>query len=146
MAQEFYFASFGEIIRDELSPPATELLGVVDADTYYTRVGHDGGSLRVPADLDESICCYTKLAMANRDKFDRAGFWLDMASRQWTVSFSASFASLVIAIEALAESGRDNRAQKFRNFIERYSPGASLENRRKEMYSRCDLRFFTEAG
>ena len=132
--QEFYFTNFGEVVRDELSPPAAETLEEVDPETYYERVGHDGRPLRVPADLDESICCYMRLSKANREKFGRAGFWMDMASRQWTVSLSASFASLAIAIESLAEPGRDRRAEKFRNFIERYAPGASLE-RRREMYA-----------
>ncbi|MGH7208416.1 MAG: hypothetical protein ACREIL_03425, partial [Nitrospiraceae bacterium] len=94
-----------------------------------------GQGLRVPADLDDSICCYMQLSKANRDKFGRAGFWMDMASRQWTVSFSASFASLVIAIESLAERGSLGAAARFRNFIERYAPGASLEDRRREMYA-----------
>ena len=133
--QEFYFANVGEVVQDDLSPPATEMIEEVDPGTYYTTVGHDGRSLRVPADLDDSICCYMRLSKANRDKFGRAGFWMDMASRQWTVSISASFASLAIAIESLAEPGRDNRGLKFRNFIERYAPGASLEDRRKEMYA-----------
>ncbi len=144
-AQEFYFASFGEIIRDELSPTATELLELVDPDAYYAKVGHDGGSLRCPADLDESICCYTKLAKANRDKFDRAGFWLDMASRQWTLSFSASFASLVIAIEVLAESGRDNRARNSATSSSGSHRGLAWRTGVGRC-TRCDLRFFTEAA
>ncbi len=137
--QEFYFAKIGEAVRDELSPPAAETLEEVDAKTYYETVGHDGRGLRVPADLDDSICCYMRLSKANRDKFSRAGFWMDMASRQWTVSFSASFASLVIAVEALGES--DLRpTERFRNFIEQYAPGASLANRRREMYAlRSDI-------
>ncbi len=57
-----------------------------------------------------------------------------MASRQWTDSLSASFASLAIAIESLAERGSLGAAAKFRNFIEQYAPGASLEDRRREMY------------
>ena len=73
------------------------------------------------------------------DQFDRASFWMDMASRQWTISFSASFASLVIAIEALGERAL-KPTERFRNFIETYAPGASLENRRKEMYAlRSDI-------
>ncbi|HBI42287.1 MAG TPA: hypothetical protein DDY78_05435 [Planctomycetales bacterium] len=138
--QEFYFTNFGEALRDELSPQAAETLEEVDPETYYARVGHDLGGLRVPADLDDSICCFMRLSKANRDKFSRAGFWRDMARRQWTVSFSASFASLAIAVESLAEPGRDNRGAKFRTFIERYAPGRSLENRRKEMYAlRSDI-------
>jgi hypothetical protein len=137
--QEFYFAKFGEVVRDELSPPAAEALEEVNPESYYATVGHDGRGLRVPTDLDDSICRYTRLSKANRDKIDRAGFWMDMASRQWTVSFSASFASLVIGIESLGERNSGATA-RFRNFIERYAPGASLDSRRKEMYSlRSDI-------
>jgi hypothetical protein len=137
--QEYYFADFGEIVRDELSPRATETLEEVDSETYYSTAGHDGRGLRVPADLDDSICRFMGLSKTNRDKFLRAGFWMDMASRQWTVSFSASFASLAIAVEALGERA-SRPAARFRNFIERYAPSASLENRRTEMYAlRSDI-------
>jgi hypothetical protein len=137
--QEFYFANFGEIVQDELSPPAAETLEDVDSEKYYADVGHDGRGLRVPADLDDSICCYMGLSTANRDKFLGAGFWMDMASRQWTISFSASLASLAIAVESLGERASRPTA-RFRNFIERYAPGASLEKRRTEMYAlRSDI-------
>ena len=137
--QEFYFANFGEAIRDELSPPAAETLEEVDPETYYATVGHDGRGLRVPADLDDSICCYTRLSEGNRDNFGRAGFWMDMASRQWTVSFSASFASLAIAIEALGERSM-RPTKRFTTFIEQYAPGASLKAGREKMYAmRSDI-------
>jgi len=137
--QEFYFANFGEAVRDELSPPAAASLEEVDPETYYATVGHDGRGLRVPADLDDSICCYMRLSKANREKFGRAGFWMSMARGQWTVSFSASFASLAIAIESLGERSL-RPTVRFRNFIEQYAPGASLENRRNEMYAlRSDI-------
>jgi hypothetical protein len=137
--QEFYFTNIGEVVRDELSPPVADTIEEVDPEMYYTTVGHDGRGLRVPADLDNSICCYMRLSKGNRDKFSRAGFWMDMASRQWTVSFSASFASLAIAVESLGERSLPPTA-RFRNFIEQYAPGASLENRRREMYAlRSDI-------
>lgn len=137
--QELFFANFGEAVIDELSPVTVERIEEVDPETYYISVVHDGRSLQVPADLDDSICCYMQLSPGNRAKFNRAGFWMDMASRQWTVSFSASFASLVIAIEALGERTLRPTA-RFRNFIETYAPGASLENGRKEMYAlRSDI-------
>ena len=137
--QEFYFANFGEAVRDELSPPAAASLEEVDPETYYATVGHDGRGLRVPADLDDSICCYMRLSKANREKFGRAGFWMSMARGQWTVSFSASFASLAIAIESLGERSL-RPTVRLRNFIEQYAPGASLENRRNEMYAlRSDI-------
>ena len=134
--QEFYFAKFGEAVQDELSPPATETLEEVASETYYSTVGLDGRGLRVPTDLDDSICYYMQLSKANRDKFGRAGFWMDMASRQWTVSLSASFASLAIAIEALGER-KLAPTKRFSTFIEQYAPDASLATRLRKMY---DLR------
>lgn len=132
--QEFYIANIGEIVSEELSPAAANPLEEVDAESYYATVGNDGRGLRVPADLDDSICRFMKLSKPNRDNFDRAAFWMEMASRQWTMSFSASFASLAIAVEVLGERNSGASA-RFRNFIERYAPGASLEKRRKEMYA-----------
>jgi hypothetical protein len=137
--QEFYFANFGEAISNGLTTAVAEPLEVIDADAYYATAGHDGGSLRVPSDLDESICRYLRLSRTNRDKFAIAGFWLDMASRQWAVSASASFASLAIAIEALGERQK-KPTKRFRDFIEQHAPGASLEKRRNEMYAlRSDI-------
>jgi hypothetical protein len=131
--QEFYFTNFGAPVSDELSPPALESLAQVDPDAYYSTISHYLSGLRVPADLDDSICCYQRLSKANRDKFGRAGFWMDMASRQWTDSSSASFASLVIAIESLAERNCRPTA-RFYNFIERYTPDSNPD-RRKKMYA-----------
>ena len=132
--QEDFFADIGEIVRDELSPPAAKTLEEVDPETYYAMVGNDGRGLQVPTDLDDSICCFLQLSKPNRDNFNRAAFWIETASRQWTVSFSASFASLAIAVEALGERALYPTA-RFTNFIEKYAPGASLEKRRKEMYA-----------
>jgi hypothetical protein len=137
-AQEFYFADIGEIVRDELAPPAAELLEEVDPDTYYTKVGHDGRGLRVPADLDDSICHYLELSKADKQKFGRAAFWMDMASHQWTLSLSASFASLCIACEALGERTAAS-TRRFKDFIERYAPSASLQVRREQMWGALDF-------
>jgi hypothetical protein len=133
--QQFYFGDIGEVVRDELAPPDTELLEEIDPEIYYTMVGHDGRSLRVPADLDDSICLYAERCKVKtyRDKFDIAAFWMDMASRQWEQSLSASFTSLVIACEALGE--RTSKPEtRFKDFLERYTPGSSFESRRQEMY------------
>ena len=150
--QQFFFARLGDAVIDELSPPAGEQLEEVEPEEYYTKVGHDGKGLRVPADLDESICLYLQLSSTNRAKFDRAAFWMDMASRQWTISVSASFASLVSTVESLTDRGIVHRGyckecnghcqhevpgatERFRAFFEKYAPGASLRSRRSEMYS-----------
>jgi hypothetical protein len=108
--------------------------------------------LRVPADLDQSLCSYAALSAGNRAKFDRATFWMDMASRQWNISVSASFAALVSAIESLTVRGNRHQftcpicggecqhevpgaTERFRAFFEEYAPGAALRSRRTDMYS-----------
>lgn len=139
--QEFYFADIGEIWQKEPSTPSEVAIAELEPEKYYATVGHDGGPLRVPADLDNSICTYLELRKneALRKKFEIAAFWMDMASRQWTLSFSASFASLAIACEALGERTLRPTA-RFTNFIERYAPGGSLAAQRTAMYGlRSDI-------
>jgi len=150
--QQFFFAKLDEVMSDQLSPLAADQLEDVDPGEYYTAVGHDGRGLRVPTDLDESICCYLSLSEINRANFDRASFWIDMASRQWNISVSASFAALVSAIESLTERGKihafecpicGDMAQHevlgptrlFRDFFDTYAPGVALAKRRRDMYS-----------
>lgn len=136
--QNFYFAKLGKCVLDAPSLLADERLEEIEAERYYTEVrGIDGQGLRVPDDLDNSICLYQKLAPARRAEFDRAAFWLDMASRQWRISVSASFAALVSAVESLINTRGPGSTARFRAFFERYAPGASLSARRDQMY---DLR------
>ncbi len=81
--------------------------------------------------------CYTtrSLRAKSADRPDALSF----AALGGLVSVSASFASLVIAIEALGERALCP-TKRFRTFIERYAPGASLETRRREMYAmRSDI-------
>lgn len=138
--QEMYFANFGAVVLEELSATDAAPLQEIESQAYYATVGHDGGSLRVPSDLDESICCYLRLSVENRAKFDRAAFWMDMASREWEVSFSAVFASLAIAIEALAVRDGAAPTARFKRFIETYAGGAVSEPRRQKMYAlRSDI-------
>src|SRR5262249_7276045 len=73
--KQFFIANLGEPVLDELSRPAAEQLQELEPKVYYTAVGHDGQGLRVPADLDDSICCYMSLPPTKREKFDRATFW-----------------------------------------------------------------------
>jgi hypothetical protein len=149
--QQFFWAPLGAPVIDDLSPTAAEKLTVVEPEAYYTNVGYDGNPLRVPADLDESLCRYRDLSAVNRSKFDRAAFWMDVADRQWTTSVSSSFASLVTAVESLTDRGRSHRAycqqcqadqshevpgatERFRSFFETYAPGVALRKRRTQMY------------
>jgi hypothetical protein len=148
--QQNFFAMLDNYGIDELSPPAVEQLEEVEPEAYYTTVGQDGMGLRVPADLDQSICRYRQLSPTNRAKFDRAAFWMDMASRQWNISISLSFAALVSAVESLTERGRKHGfkcpccgkpsqhedpgpTRRFRDFFDTYAPDAGLAKRRNEM-------------
>ncbi len=151
--QQFFFAKLGECVIEELSSPVANQLEEIEPEEYYTEVGHDGRPLRIPADLDHSICCYTELSAKNREKFDRAIFWIDLASRQWNVSVSASFAALVSAVESLTERGSRHQfdcpicgktadhevpgaIRRFKDFFEIYAPGeGTLAKQRTDMYS-----------
>jgi hypothetical protein len=92
------------------------------------------------------------LPSGNRAKFDRATFWIDMASRQWNISVSASFAALVSAIESLIERGDIHQfkcptcgtatqhevpsaTRRFKDFFDIYAPDAALAKPRDDMYS-----------
>jgi len=150
--QSAFFADLEPLVVDELSPSASEKLEELEPEVYFTEVGHDGRGLCLPADLDDSICSYLSLDERNRNKFDRAGFWMDMATRQWGESASSSFAFLVTACESLTERGSTHRVyceqckgnsihevpgatETFRAFFETFAPGASLRKRRNDMYA-----------
>jgi hypothetical protein len=151
--QQFFFANLDRVVNDVLSTATGDRLEELEPNDYYTNVhGYDGKALRVPSDLD-SIYHYIDLSPEHREKFDRAAFWLDLASRQWTTSMSASFASLVTAIESLTEGRGDTHefdcpicekkgqhevpgaTQRFKAFFDAYAPGAALAKRRDKMYS-----------
>ncbi|HEY6248989.1 MAG TPA: hypothetical protein VI685_03455 [Candidatus Angelobacter sp.] len=150
--QEFFIAPLGEPVIERLSPPTAEQMEEIGPEAYYGESGHDGGGLRVPADLDESIWCYFRLSPESRGRFDRALFWMDVADRQWAISFSSSFAALVSAVESLTERGTTHQVyckecttnfshevpgatERFRAFFENFAPGASLRSRRSQMYA-----------
>jgi hypothetical protein len=152
--QEWYSAPLDNAVLDEPSPPAAERIEEIASEEYYTKVGNDGRGLRVPA-LDKSICHYRfGLSPSDIEKFDRATFWLDMGSRQWNISASATFAAYVSSIEALTARGTVHQfdcpvcgghtqhevpgaTRRFKDFIETYAPDAGLASRRGDMY---DLR------
>jgi hypothetical protein len=130
-----FWSPLNAVVLDTPSRLSIDRLEEIEAGRYFTEViGSDGLGLRVPTDLDESICKYQRLDSARRKDFDRAAFWLDMASRQWNISMSASFAALVSSVESLINNRGRGSAARFRNFLERHAPGISLEERRKKMY------------
>lgn len=150
--RHFFFADLGPAVIDELSAPIGEELEMVAPEEYYAQLGHDAKGLRVPTDLDDSICLYLQLSPKNHAKFGRSLFWIDVASHQWNLSMSASFASLVSAIESLTERGDIHQfncpvcakpaqhevpgaTRRFKDFFEAYAPGAALATQRDKMYS-----------
>ena len=133
--QNSYSGKLGQCLLDIHSPPADNPLPEIPATNYFTVVrGIDGQGMRLPDDLDDSICRYQALAPQRREEFDRAAYWLDMSARQWHISISASFAALVSVIEALINNRNRGNTERFRQFLEQYAPGETLRERRDEMY------------
>ncbi len=150
--EQAFSATLGETVTNEPPQPSQEKLREVDAESYFESAVHDGRALQVPSDLDESISCYFRLPAEKRMKFDRAAFWIDVASRQWSMSVSASFGALVSAIESLTERGNVHQfpcpkcggscqhevpgaTERFRSFLERHAPGEIQRARRNNMYA-----------
>jgi hypothetical protein len=150
--QQWFSPTLNPFITNALSAPAATQLEELEPEQYDAILGNDGMGLRVPSDLDQSICSYTALSVPNRVNFDRAIFWFSTSSRLWDVSISASFAALVSAIESLTASGNahgftcpicggltDHRVpgptRLFKNFLATYAPGDTLATDRSDMYS-----------
>lgn len=147
-AQRFFPASVGLFIVDDLSTPASAALEVVAPEDYYSRADND--PLRVPADLDESICRYRHVPAVERNKFELAIFWLDKARRLFDVAVSSSFIALVTAAESMTKRGVTHRSRcdecgcmithdepgatkNFKVFFETYAPD-STPSMRERMY------------
>lgn len=136
--QNSYFTNLGKCVVELPSQLTDERLQEINTDGLFREVrGIASSELCVTANLDDSICRYLQLHPSRRADFDRAAFWLDMASRQWNTSVSASFAALISAIESLINTRGPGSTARFRDFLERYAPGATLLARRNQMY---DLR------
>lgn len=149
---QFFFANLGEVVVDEASSTDVPAIEEIKPEAYYATHGHDGGSMRVPSDLDESICRYQTLSQSLVEKFDRAAFWFDLASRLWHLSVSSSFGALVSAVEALTDRGSIHNikcpacgektqhetpgaTRRFREFFDAYAPGVSMKRQRDEIYA-----------
>lgn len=149
----FYFTHIGEIFADALTPATDKPIEVVNADKYNLPETFMGDVLSIPDDLDELLCLYQNLSTENQEKFDRAAFWFDLAFQQWEISASASFVSLVSAIETFTKRGEIHKVhcqtcegefthetpgviQRFKSFLEEFAPvdeGEQDQNRIKEI-------------
>lgn len=127
---------------DELDP-----MNSIDPDKYYVRFAIQAGrSLQVPSDLNVSIERYYALDSEHRSRFLRACYWNHQANQIFHCSRSASYISLVNAIECLMDEPeshgvckecnreiKEGPTKMFRDFIEKYSPGVPLSIR-NELY------------
>lgn len=147
--QQWFSPVLNPYISDALSAPAPHQLQEVAPEEYENLVGNDGMGLRVPSDLDQSICLYEALSDSNREKFDRAIFWFSRSSLLWDTSMSASLAALAFAVESMTSDSNVDEVlcpvcgsptgsgptKLFRNFLAAYAPGDGSETDRKDMYS-----------
>ena len=151
-AQRSYFAKIGPIVRNTHASSAKTSIGLVEPSTYYGTLGNDGQGLRLPADLDVQIFRYLSMSPAQQERFDRAAYWMSMASRQWEVSMSLSFTALVSAVEALTDRGVQHKihcpdcdktvshespgaTERFRAFLAHYAEGTLDKGRQSEIYA-----------
>jgi len=116
-------------------PAGIPAIGVVDHQSYYERL-HAGPAheLAVPDNLEASLDRVFALGESDRTRLERSVSWLMQAPGIWRVSGSASYAALVIAIEALLETrdpatckhcGQPKYAttKRFTDFLRQYIPG-----------------------
>jgi hypothetical protein len=103
--QEMYtFESLATLAECESFSDIAELrpLPLVDPVEYYTRRGiRSDQTLSVPANLGELLTRFFSASYDDQDRFIRASFWFDHARTAYLHSRSASFTSLISAIEAL---------------------------------------------
>lgn len=150
--QNGYFVDIGEVVAEGHSSPSDPLAMVFSSSVYYLPQTFHGDYLTVPDNLDSLLCNYQSLTLENKEKFDRAAYWFDIAYRQWEISASASYFSLVAAIEALSGKVESDKVKcdqcgieykpiasgairAFKDFLEKYAQGTGLNGQRNKMYS-----------
>jgi hypothetical protein len=105
-AQNGYFTDIGATVADVHSVCSEQPAKVFTSSEYYLPQTYHGDFLSVPDNLDELLCLYQNLSFEDKEKFDVAAYWFDLSARQWEMSASASFVSLVSAIEAFVGRGK----------------------------------------
>src|SRR5437764_311694 len=71
-----FYAKVDELILDKRSPPAGQQIEAIEPEAYYSDVrGYDGQGLRVPADLDDSICHDMQLNDSGPNSNARTSGW-----------------------------------------------------------------------
>jgi hypothetical protein len=124
----YFIPEFTFVVPEMPDPTDTPPLIEIDARAYYDigRIGAD--ELTIPSELGVLIDAHSSLSGDDLSRFDRALYWLAMASEVWSLSQSLHLSSLVNAIECLAVGEDDrNRADgptaSFKQFMREYAPG-----------------------
>jgi hypothetical protein len=107
---------FTDSVEDLSATRHLPKIPVLAAGEPYT--GDATGPLVLPAFLEAAINCYYALADSDRQIFNRAIYWFGHSKEMYSVSYSAAFASLVQAIEALAPPGDGSKSTvRFIDFL-----------------------------
>ena len=119
-----------------LKPPeGIPELARIPKDTYYRDpFGGRTHDLAIPDNLEQSLDRIMTLSRERRHQFEIAAAWLDQSGDIWRASGSASFAALVIAVEALLElrpgevcdccnQPKYATTRRFKDFLVRHIPG-----------------------
>lgn len=103
----------------------------------------------MPKSIQHCLDIFDALDTDNRQKILRASFWLDHSSQVWRLSKSASYQSLIQAVEVLIDIPKKQPkctechrtlgvgpTALFTTFLDKYSPASStLEPARSELYN-----------
>jgi hypothetical protein len=122
-----YFADIGASVCDALTLHSEQLAKVFSSSEYYLPQTFRGDYLTVPDNLDQLLSIYQNLLVRDREDFDQAAYWFDLAARQWEISASASFVSLVSAIETFVGRGSVHtiKCPECNEFFDHEVPGAT---------------------
>ena len=106
----------------------------VPDDQFYERRGiSNEDAMSVPNGLPRALQRYTSLPFDEQRRFLRSCYWFQLSERQWELSESASYQSLVQAIEALlprpsaegtcvaCNRPLEGPTRAFKDFIEKYA-------------------------
>ena len=114
----------------------------VPSDEYYSLRGIALGPLSLPQNFEESLNIASELSTRPYNKLFIALTFFAMSHGVWQQSRSASYASLVAAIEALLPDDESQRckdcgqpihriSKRFRDFLTRHAPGQEQASERK---------------
>jgi hypothetical protein len=141
--QSGYFVDGYAPPRDEFTAPdGIEPMEIVADPDFFNRIGISAGeTLRAPHLMQTAADRFVSMSVLAKEQFLRACYWLQLSERQWALSNSASYASLVQAVECLVppaaaavcpECNRplEGATRGFDNFVETYAMGVPKSDRR----------------